>query len=281
MRAMLLSDVRLALSHLLDDKGPALESTAAGRLYAPRLHDRKAAIAALPVPGPERQTLVDAIAEADVRHDAFGAALWHYLEAVLRAPDSSSVDRAAAERIRQAFIPQLSVLRLSHATQAAQAHQKRARIAEHSAELARFSVPGESSTLAAWVDGFVSAGEMLGELLIARSELRTTEGTRGDAARLRSEVIGWLTRLRTALADEFESDPAAWREHDAELFGFIDELAARREKSQRRRSVTTKEASEAPEALESLEPLEPLDVEPSDELPVVGEGHVEEVATTG
>lgn len=245
MRTLLMSDLSLALLHLLDDKSATLESTTAGQLYAPRLAAQRTAIAALPDLTAERRPLTDAITQTDARHDAYGSAIWHYIQSVLRTPDASPVDVEAAERIQEAFVPRLSILQLSHATEAAQANQKRARIPERAEDLARFPVPGSSSTLAAWVEGFVSAGEALGELLAARSEL-IAAGGRGGANRLRMETIGLLTRLRTALADEFADDPEGLREVDAELFGFIDELTARREQSQRRRATTDESDADEP-----------------------------------
>ncbi|MCA9709000.1 MAG: hypothetical protein KDK70_24360, partial [Myxococcales bacterium] len=230
------------------DKGSTLHSTAAARLYAPRLTAHRVAIAELPDPITDRNPLAKALAQADERFDAWNTAVWYYTESVLRAPDVTASDRAAARRIREAFVPSLAITQASYATEAAQAQQCRGRMPEHMDDLARFPIPG-GSTLATWVEGFVSAGEELATLMAARSEQRALMGSRRDAGRLRMETIGLLTRLRAAIADEFADDATRLRTYETELFGFIDELAARREQSQRRRSTATGEATEADAAL--------------------------------
>jgi hypothetical protein len=261
IRALLISDLSLVLNHLLDDKSTTLEATTAGQLYAPRLAARRTALAARPDPTARRRPLTDAIAEAAERHDGYGSAIWYYTETVLRTPDVSPADVEAAERIRATFVPRLSVLHDSHATQAARASVNRARLPEYAEDLVRFPVPGSSSTLAAWVEGFVSAGETLGKLLAARGELMAA--TRGGATRLRGDVLGLLTRLRTALADELADDPQRLREVDAELFGVIDELAARREQSRRRRASADEPTAAQPTA------EQPTAEQPTAEQPTV------------
>lgn len=243
MRALLLSDVELSLRHLLVEKNATLQNTAAGRLYVPRLTAYRSMITALPESDLERRQLVATMVRTDSQYNASGAAIWHYIESVLRAPDIPPKERSAAVQIREAFVPQLSILNLSYATKAAHAEQRRPRISELAIELERFSVPGHS-TLAAWVESFVSAGEALGEQLVVRAKLHPTGGLRAEAPRLRTETIGLLMRLRAALADEFADDPATLREYDAELFGFIDELVARREQSLSRRATPAEEDPE-------------------------------------
>jgi len=257
MRALLLSDLSLTLRNLLDDKEALLLSFAVGRVYHPRLVSLRVALGALPPVSHGSRPFAERIAEIDARHDAFGGALWFYAEAVLRAPDASTADREAIMRIRDAFVPRLSVLRESYATEAARAHDNRARMASLAGDLSRFPLPG-AMTLATWVEGFVAAGEALGERLSARADLRalaSTEADRRGAGQLRAEILGMLTRLRISLADELAGDPAAAREADAALFSFVDELAARREESLRRRTsyeeveeVEESAANDVPEA---------------------------------
>lgn len=239
MRSLLLSDLRLALPELLDDKADRLAGTHTGRLYAPRLAERRAAIESLPAPiAAEGRPLAEELAQADAEHDGYGAAIWHYTEAVRLCPGVSDETREAALTVREAFIPELALLGSSYATEAAHALGKRERMPEHRHAFSLLPVPGKK-TLRAWIDGFVSRGEALGALLRARaghSAASTGDRSRADAATLRMETIAVLRRMRAALADELADDLTRLASLDAELFGYLDQLAADREASLKRRA---------------------------------------------
>lgn len=69
MRALLLPDLMLALSHLLDEKAEVLGCTLCGQLYRPRLVAQRGMIEALPPAGPTGRPLAEAIAETEVIAD--------------------------------------------------------------------------------------------------------------------------------------------------------------------------------------------------------------------
>lgn len=201
-------------------------------------------------------TLAEELAQTDVEHDGFGAAIWHYTEAVRLAPGLSDEARAAAAKVRETFIPALSLLTSSYATEAAHALGKRERLPQHKDAFALLPVPGKK-TLRAWVDGFITRGEALDGLMRARADHNATASgrDRSEARTLRGETIGLLGRLRSALADELAHDPQRLASIDAELFGYIDQLAADRDASSRRRAAHG--AVVAPEATGDAEPSEP------------------------
>jgi hypothetical protein len=249
MRSMLLSDLRLALPDLVDNKVNLLKKTHAGRLYHPLLVEQRESIFALPEPtGYEGRPLAEELGRVDGEHDGFGGAIWHYTEAVRLAPGVADDVKKAALAVRETFIPELAILRGSYATEAAHAVGKRARLAEHTSAFARLPVPGKK-TLGAWVEGFVTQGETLDKLLKARgmhNASTVTERTRSDAGKLRAETLALLYRLRATLADELRRDPEALAKHDAELFSYFDQLAADRDASYQRRGPTTSEGAAEP-----------------------------------
>ncbi len=228
MQHLLLSDLRLALPELLDNKLDTLHSTHAGSLYAPRLSQKREAIDALPDRlVREGRPLADQLAQTDAEHDGFGAAIWHYTEALRLVPDLPDELREAAENIRTAFIPTLALLRQSYASEAAHALDTRERLTQFEAELSMFPVPGSDDTLRDWTEAFIRRGETLEALLRARAEHTAStaiEGTRKRATALRIETIALLGRLRTALADELAGDPQVHAAMDAELFSYFDQL---------------------------------------------------------
>ena len=257
MRALVLSDLRLGISDVLDKRGAALKQTTAGKLYQPRLVKVLESISALPPAVTEGRPLAEALAQTDAIHDGYGAAIWHYTEAMLRAPGVDQETRASAEAIRAAFIPELAQLRLSYATEAAAAVDRRPKLQELKQELRRFPLPGKRS-LASWAEGFVKHGEQLLELLTERANTSAAldDGGRTAAGALRGQAVGLLQRLRVALADEFADDPAKLREVDKALFSFIDQLAGDRDAALRRQTGS----------LEAEPPVEPV----TPEVPAAG-----------
>lgn len=235
MQSLLLSDLRLALPDLLDDKAATLDTLHAGRLYAPRLAAQRTAIEALPAPAVDARPLVEELASADGEHDAFATAIWHYTEAMRVCPGLADDVRGAARRVREAFIPKLSIIHRSYATEAAHALGKREQLPEHAGSFALLPVPS-GETLEAWVERFVTRGESIESLLRARATqtaATVTDATRREAAKLRAETIALLGRLRTALADELASTPDTLAQTDAVLFSYLDQLTAARDDANR------------------------------------------------
>ena len=68
----------------------------------------------------------------------------------------------------------------------------------------------------------------LDELLRARAD--AAPGSRKEAATHRSKAIGQLQRFRDALADELDVNPKLDADLEARLFGYIDQLAAMRDR---------------------------------------------------
>jgi len=69
MRALLLSDLALALPHMLEVKAEVLDCTLCGQLYRPRLVAQLGAIEALPPVGPTGRPLAEALDEAELLSD--------------------------------------------------------------------------------------------------------------------------------------------------------------------------------------------------------------------
>jgi hypothetical protein len=246
MRTLVLSDLKLGLADLLDQRAAGLAGTSAGTLYRPHLERVRRAIDALPRSVAKERPLTEELARTDVEHDDFGAALWHYTEAFLRAPGLDAETRRGAQRIRAELIPSLAVLRVSYASEAAAAKERRPHLVALRSELERFPLPGRQ-TLLAWAEGFVDRGEALLPLLTERARLIAEQdsSTRARAGMLRSEAISVLLRLRAALSDEFADRPAIARDRDRELFAFIDRLAEARTAALRGRGTASGRGSDA------------------------------------
>jgi hypothetical protein len=263
VKSLLLSDLKLGLADLLGARAPLLLATAAGRLYHPTLSRHRAELDALPPMVIQSRPLAEELATTDGEHDAFGAAIWFYLEAIARAPDVPADIKARAEHIRTELVPTLSILKESYASEAAGATERRPKIATLQAELEQMPLPGKR-TLADWAEAFVGKGEALLTLLTRRATLTVEQeaAARTRAGTLRSETIATLTRFRTALADELADRPAFARERDREIFAFLDQLAGDRQAAQRNRSTPAEPEPGAPEG-EIVDPSAAIPVPPA------------------
>jgi len=227
MRHMTLGDLGLGLHDLFDKRHNDLMWSQSGRLYAPMLAQKRDAIDALPSAMGPGLPLATELSDTDDRHDGFGMALWGYTEAVIRAPDTAPEVRASAQRIRDAFIPNKSALQDSYADEAAAAKRLRPALVEFAKDLRSFPVPGDK-TLYDWASAFINAGDQLDKLLSDRAVIMADQSGGENAAQLRGSTVGILTRFRSALLDELLVNVALPRNLEARVFGYFDELQARR-----------------------------------------------------
>ncbi|MBK9266417.1 MAG: hypothetical protein IPM54_42350 [Polyangiaceae bacterium] len=225
MSKLTLDDLDLALANLFGPRKDALEASVVGKLYGPWIAKKHVAILAVPevLRG---KAFAEELGVTDVTHDGFGGAILSYLDAVEQVPGLSNDTRAAAKRIRAAFVPQRSALVDSYAEEAAAAKKNRTKVAELEGDLKQFPTP-EGKTLLDWVTGFLDAGDKLAELLDQRASAHTTM-PKGSVGKLRGETLGLLNKFRAALRDEITENEALPRDLEQQVFAFIDELEERR-----------------------------------------------------
>ncbi|UQA54976.1 hypothetical protein [Polyangium aurulentum] len=226
MRRLTLSDLDLGLRSLLEERKADLDLSAAGNLYGPMLAERLAAIQALPE-ALRRRPLAGKLAAADTHHDGFGGGIWSYTEAVLHAPDLDDDVKAAAQRIRDAFIPERSALTASYADEASKAKKNRPKLEMLEADLKAFPLP-KGKTLHDWVTGFLDAGDTLDTLLDQRSQTEGNANGKANAGSLRSDTLGVLNEFRATLRREIKHNPKLPADLESRIFSYLDELNARR-----------------------------------------------------
>jgi hypothetical protein len=233
LKHLTLGDLRMGLDDLFEHRGEHLDRSRAGQLYRPQLETKRREINALPAAAGADLPLVAELDRTDAVHDGQGYGLWHYTEAVLRHPAATDEDRAAARRIREAFIPALAELNAAYAVEAEHARLRRARLAEREADLRRFPVSVGGQTLYDWAAAFLAAGETLDRLLSQRATAVAESAPGPDRTAglvLRSGTIGLLGRFRTALDDEMDHDKDLPRNLDELVFGYLDQLGQSRQK---------------------------------------------------
>lgn len=223
MQLLTLSDIKLGVGDLLTRRREVVELTQCGVIYLPLLRASYDAIVALP-PVVTGKPFAVQLAETDTVHDGYGAAVWYLTEAYLHVPGLDASLRAVVERVREKFVPTLQALNASYADEALAAIERRKLLKSWRADLKRLPVAG--GTLYDWIDAQLTAGEKLDELL--RTRAGNTPGSRKQASTLRGKVVGQLARFREALRDEREAREDLPEDIEAQLFGYIDQLAAMR-----------------------------------------------------
>ena len=225
MRNLTLLDLSLGLKDLLTTRRADLDSSAIGKEYAPQLTTRLVQIENVAEHKKERANATE-LSGADSNYDGFGQGIWFYTGAVLVTPSMSDAARGAALRVREAFVPERSVLANTYAEEAGHAKKNRPKVAELENDLKSLPVP-DGKTLFDWVNGFLDAGDSLDKLLSDRSTAEASPTGTSPAA-LRATTIGILGRLREALRDEVATNDALARDLEQRIFAYIDELSDRR-----------------------------------------------------
>jgi hypothetical protein len=225
-----LTDLRLGLDDLLTVRRGPLLRTQSGKANEKVLEEQRQAINVLPAPLTGGRPFAEELALRNAEHDAFGLGIWHMTEAYLRIPGIESEIAAAAQRIRDAFIPDPDRLRDTYADQASAVGSRRDNMINLIDDLVRIPVAG-GSTLFDWVAGFVGAGEQIAKILIQRSEINAT--TRKHAMGLHADTIRILNELRRSVAAEIARTMGMPRTTEDDIFGYFDLLEVTRIEAKR------------------------------------------------
>jgi hypothetical protein len=231
----------LALVAFAKEQAATFATTETGKFYGPKLAKKQKEIEALPEAIEGGRPLAEQLAEVDIRHDALGAAIFYYVEAILRHPLLSDAVKQTALRIRFIFVPAISVLQAAYATEAKAAQDNRPKLTELATELKSFPVSGgPGATLYDWISAFLDAGDEIGGLLRSRALAEAAAEGAENAKAVRTATIALLGRCRDALAEELAENPALPRNLDGILFGYFDKLEQMRAEAAAARAAARK-----------------------------------------
>lgn len=214
--------LRLFLDDLFEKRHADLAKSKTGRFREAELLEQRDKIQALPAALTGGTPLADDIDSADSVHDGFGGSLYYATESVFRNPESTEEQRAAAQRVRDAFIPALKELKAEYTVEAARAKDRQPRLKERKADLIMIQSPS-GGTLFEVAQKFIDAGLHLDELLSKRADV--PQNKREGAGAIRSETVGLVNRFRADLARELGKNPSLPQDLDRRVFGYLDTLA--------------------------------------------------------
>jgi len=239
-----LRELALALSEMRDRRITALRTSDVGKAYEPLVLSRAHALEQYAPKGAESKPFADELDETDRRHDSYGATLFALCESMQRMPDADPAVRAIAVKVQQTFIPSLSELNGSYASEAKKALERKPKAEAMADELKGVPVPGGKS-LYEITASFLECGVRLHALLSERADIAASRapGIPGEVAALRGSTIAILNRFRAALRDELEAKPNLPRDLEAQLFSYFDQLASMRQGGKKKRSDATEPAT--------------------------------------
>jgi hypothetical protein len=242
MKYTTLGDLNLYLTHLLQDPDQQnlLGSLLSWKLFGPLLQGHHEALRGLP-PALiiEGKALAAELREADADHDAAYRAIHHLLRAYVEFPHAPEHAARAqqAQALLRVLTPDLGLTRASYADEAHEATARQALLQPLDAQLDAF--PVTDGTLRAWVQRLDASAHRLAELLALRAHKdvdNLSTSTRGEALKLRADLMGALQSFRAALRAELAQRADVAADTEARVFQMLDNLASSRDQSATRAS---------------------------------------------
>lgn len=219
-----IATIRRGTQNLFTERMDALNASKSGAYYKDELHDLHLAITALPEALTSTPYKVE-LRTTDGRHDSLGRLIYFTTEACFQDTDASPDIVAAAQRIRDAFIPSLDELTASYATEAERAAKRKPLLTSLADDLKKFVLPWDDSrSLLNVATSFVEAGEKLNDLLNDRADV--PKGVRAQALTLRNKAMSVLNHFRKDLKKEIARNMNLPRDLEQRVFGFFDTLHA-------------------------------------------------------
>ncbi len=226
MNNLTFNDVMAFLIYLLGvPKRAELDAIDAAKPFATMLDQTLTDMQAVPPETYGGAPNAEQLDVTDEKHDGAGKALYFLALAYQASPDASADAKATAKLILDSYVPGKSHLRASYATEAARAQTRQSKLATDKEVLDR--IPVEGGTAHAWASTYVQAGVELGMLLSGRAD---ATGTRSDAGNIRGQAIHDIGVLRELIARALRRTPDAAKKADHDLFGYLDLLAAMRDR---------------------------------------------------
>ncbi len=219
-----LTTIRRGTHNLFTERTDALNASKAGAYLNDELYELHLGIGALPEVLTSTPYKVE-LRTTDGRHDRLGRLIYFITEACFQDPNAPPEMVAAAQQIREAFIPSLDELTDSYATEAERAIKRKPLIASLADVLKTFALPWNANqTLFDVATSFVDEGEKLNGLLNDRADV--PKGVRAQALTLRNKAMSVLNRLRKDLKKEVARDMSLPKDLEQRVFGFFDTLHA-------------------------------------------------------
>jgi len=229
-----LTTIRRGTHNLFTERPEALNASKAGAYHKDELYEVHINIGALPEVLTSTPYKVE-LRTTDGRHDRFGRLIYFTTEACFQDPNASAEMVAAAQQIREAFIPSLDELTDSYATEAERAVKRKPLLLSLGDVLKKFTLPWDANrTLLDVATSFVEEGEKLNGLLNDRADV--PKGVRTQALILRSKAMAILNRLRKDLKKEVARDMSLPRDLEQPLAAPFLGSTLRRFPDPRRRS---------------------------------------------
>jgi hypothetical protein len=256
VKNLYVSDLFLALEDLLhvspdSHRAKIFANTLTGQLYQEILAKGLEDLRALPPEMIGGRPFAEELGQLDLLHDGFGGAFIEMMNGYLRIPTLSAARRAKVELLLREFATKgFGELRASYPDEAAMAKERQPKLAQYKEMLREFPL-ADGVTCYDLIRTQIESGITINQKMSERAKTEAEQGerSRAGAGKLRGSLLGTLTRCRAALSDEVKMKSSLPRNLDAQLFGYFDELDAKRAASQSQEKKLKVE--EKPKSIES------------------------------
>ncbi len=229
MRHLTCGDLMLVLDDMFTNKLVLIQPTLAFQLFGPSLGEKRRSLSSVQK-GLARRPLKEALRETDREHQSTGRALYYVCRGMEQLELLPLETRAVFTRVREVFVPSLSVLTKSYEDEAAFA--KRLDDDALSLKPSLETIPlGNDLTLYSLVFVYVEAGKKIDSLLSSRADTRADDEVKRtrEVNRLRSLTLGVLSQFREALVQEISVNSDLPRDLESKVFSYLDQLCETRD----------------------------------------------------
>ena len=144
MKYIKTSDLILGLNDLFRNKITLIQALAAYALFGEPLDDKRRVLAAI-YRGPKSTPFVNRLKEKDAVHDGAGRILYFLCKNFERLPTLTDEERDFWYKLKETFVPSLSILKATYADKAAAATKRLELLAPMKSELEKIAIPNGMS----------------------------------------------------------------------------------------------------------------------------------------
>ena len=225
MKKLSADDVFLVYDDFFENKISHVQDMLAFRLYESALREMWRDLTGI-CKGTGETPLVEALEDADGRHDSGARAAHGICRALIQLKGLPEAQRRFLIEVKKTFVPSIEIVKKGYEEEAAQAKRRLGDLEAMEQALKAFPI-GPDMSLYTLVSLYLEAGSEIDDLLSSRAdaEQQAEQSRTKHIYILRSKAIGLLGKFREVLAHEVSENPDLPRDLEETVFAYYDKLS--------------------------------------------------------